>query len=437
MRTVSRKVAATVSGRDRCNVEISRRQTKSFALLFAWTGFSIYFRSTTEAFAPTDADAKDADKGGENRLTDELHHIKFSDATWSHDDKGVFYQTYPKPEAKSTLGSETDPNKEAKLFYHLINGKQSDDRLICGVDPAVPTGMWSTEVSDDGRFLLLTNSKNTDPKSRAYVAPLNDDGSVPGELKWISLADKFESQLSYLASDGTTFYFMTNKDAPRYRIVKATFDPSEAKATQEPWSLSVGSSVKIEDLVPEDKDDAVLSSATVIDGDKLLLVYSRNVIDELWLHDLKSGKQIQRLLPNLVGSIGQISGKREDNVAFVSSSSFVSPGTITRLQWSGGKAEEIPEVKTHRATKVKGIQPEDYVSEQKWFESVDGTRWVGLCLHMRCTKLMCHSRPSDDFAGYPCSSLTTRTPSWTAPLLPGCTPMVASTFPSALAFLLP
>ncbi|CAO1618043.1 unnamed protein product [Parajaminaea phylloscopi] len=336
--------------------------------------FSIYFRSTEVPFAPAGPDVKDADKGGEGRMADELHHIKFSDATWTHDDSGIFYQTFPKPDAKSTLGSETDPNREAELFYHRLGTQQSEDRLICGVDPNLPTGMWGTEISDDGKFLLVTNSKNTDPKSRYYVAALNEDGSVPTDLKWLALADKFEYQLSFLASDGNVFYFMTNKDAPRYRIVKVTADMSQAQSTKEPWSLSVNSSVKVEELVPEDHDQAVLSSATVVDGDKLLLVYSRNVIDELYLHDLKTGKQITRLLPDLVGSIGQISGKREDQTAFVSSSSFISPGTITRLQWTGGKPKEEPQIKTHRATKVKGIAPEDYVSEQRWFESADGTR---------------------------------------------------------------
>lgn len=351
------------------------------------SGFSVFFRSTDTPFAPDCPIVKDADKGGDSRLPDELHHIKFSDATWSHDDQGIFYQTFPKPEAKSTLGSETDPNKEAKLFYHKIGTEQSQDRLICGVDPSLPTGMWGTEVSNDGRFLLLTNSQNTDPRSRTYVASLNVDGSVPSTLRWIAFADKFEYQLSYLASDGNVFYFMTNKDAQRYRIIKVTFDLAEAKATQEPWTLSVGSSVKVEEVVPEDKGDAVLNSATVIDNDKLLLVYSRNVIDELWLHDLKTGKQITRLLPNLVGSIVQISGKREDQSAFISSSSFVSPGTITRLQWTGGKAEEVPEVKTHRTTKVKGINPEDYISEQKWFESTDGTRVPMFITYHKDTKL--------------------------------------------------
>lgn len=348
--------------------------------------FSVYFRSTDKPFAPEENDIVDADKGGKDRMADTLNGLKFSGVTWLHDDSGVLFQTYPPPAAASDLGSDTDANRDARLFYHEM-GSSSEDRCILGVDPDHRNGMWGQEVTDDGRYLFISNGETTDPRARHYVAELNEDGSMPKDLKWLCLADKFDFSLDLLANDGNRFYFMTNKDAPRYRIVTVTFDTAKAKATTEPWKLGVDESVKMEELIPEGPEGAVLGSATVIDGDKLLLVYSKNVIDELHLYDLKTGKHIERLLPDLVGSIGQISGKREDTTAFVSTSSFVSPGTITRLEWDGGKAEQKPRIKTHRATKVKGIDPNDYVSEQRWFNSVDGTRIPCFITYHKDTKL--------------------------------------------------
>ncbi|CAO1616571.1 unnamed protein product [Sympodiomycopsis kandeliae] len=350
--------------------------------------FALYFRETTKPFNPgsADEDIPEADKGGANRLPDEIHHVKFSGATWLHDDSGVFYQQFPAPKDSKDLGSETDANKDARLYFHKLGTSQKDDVLICDVDPELRTGMWSTEISDDGKYVMLDNSKDTDPKSRKYVASLEgQDLSKP--LKWVCLADKFESDLSYLANDGNTFYFMTNRDAPRYKIVKVTFDPSTGVQQSEVWKLSANPSVKVEDLVTEDGEGALLGSATVLDNDKLLLVYSRNVMDELWQFDLKTGKKVARLLPNLVGSIGQISGKREDSVSFVQTSSFVSPGTITRLEWSGGKEGEQPQVRTHRHTRVKGFVPEDYVSKQEWFTSDDGTQIPMFITYHKDTKL--------------------------------------------------
>lgn len=339
--------------------------------------FSLYFRSTDKPFDPpaTLEDVPDAAKGGTDRFPDELNHVKFSGATWTHDDAGVFYQRFPAPGEISDLGSETDPNIDAKLYYHRIGTTQDQDALIIDVDPQVRTGMFSTEVTDDGKWLIVGNGRDTDPKTRRYLASLEGHDFASKEpLKWICLADKFEDDFDYLANDGNTFYFMTNRNAPRYRIIKVTFDPANLKAEAHPWKLSVDPSVTLEDLVPEDADGGLLSSATVVDHDKLLLIYSRNVIDELWQYDLKSGKKVGRLLPNLVGSIGQISGKREDSTSYVSSSSFVSPGTITKFQWTGGKAEEQPDVSTYRTTAVTGLDPNDYVTSQEWYTSVDGTK---------------------------------------------------------------
>lgn len=118
-----------------------------------------------------------------------------------------------------------------------------------------------------------------------------------------------------------------------------------------------------------------MGSATVLAHDKLLLVYSRNVKDELWQYDLKSGEKVGRLLPNFVGSIGQISGKREDTLSFVQTSGFTSPGIISRLEWSeSSEAKEEPKISTYRETVVPGISADDFISEQKWFESMDGTK---------------------------------------------------------------
>lgn len=312
--------------------------------------------------------------------------MKFSGATWLHDDSGILYQRYPSPGDDTDLGSETDANRDARLYFHKLGTSQKDDVLVADVDPNLRTGMWATEISDDGKYVMLDNSKDTDPKTRKYIASLEGQ-DLAKPLKWVCLADKFESDLSYLANDGNTFYFMTNREAPKYKIVKLTFDPSTAVEESQVWKLSMNPSVRIEELVPQDPEGALLSSATVLDKDKLLLVYSRNVMDELWQYDLTSGKRVTRLLPNLVGSIGQISGKREDNVSFVQSSSFVSPGTITRLQWSGSKSHEVATVSTHRQTQVKGFVPEDYVSEQKWFSSDDGTQIPMFVTYHKDTKL--------------------------------------------------
>ncbi len=113
--------------------------------------------------------------GGKDRLDDKLENVKFSGAAFTHDDKGLFYQTYPSASV-SDKGTETDANKDAQLWYHRIGTSQSEDVLVVSKDLKVPESMWSTNVTHDGNFLMLYNSKDTDTKERVYVLPLQDQG---------------------------------------------------------------------------------------------------------------------------------------------------------------------------------------------------------------------------------------------------------------------
>ena len=65
--------------------------------------------------------------------------------------------------------------------------------------------------------------------------------------------------------------------------------------------------------------------------DKLVLVYSRDVKDEIFLHDLSSGSRIKRIGADMVGTVGQLSGRKEDDEFWFSFSNFVSPGQIFRF----------------------------------------------------------------------------------------------------------
>lgn len=313
--------------------------------------------------------------GGKERLNDRLEHVKFSGAAFTHDDKGLFYQTYPSASV-SDKGTETDANKDAQLWYHRIGTDQSEDVLVVSKDIKVPESMWSTNVSHDGNFLMLYNSKDTDSKERVYVLPLQDHGfSASKQLKWIPLALSFKYVLNYVTNKGNRFYFMTNKDAPNYRLVSVDLDPAkQAQPTDNVWELT-GQDVELTDVIAEEKE-ALLSSVQVIDNNKLLVVYSRDVKDELYQYELESGKRVERLLPHLVGTIEQIAARHTDDHAFVKFGSFVNPGQVVRLDWQTNSEPNATKVKqvAYYDTQVDGIKADDFVSEQVFIKSKDGTR---------------------------------------------------------------
>lgn len=163
--------------------------------------FKIYFRSTSSPLVPGGEDIE----GGSGRHEDVLDHVKFSGATWTHDDAGIFYQTYP-PTAKDDAGTETDANVDAKLWYHRMGTNQKDDICVIPADPQVPTSMWAPTVSDDGHWLIVQNPKDTDTKQRVFLANIENQ-KIGDKMGWIHLANKFEFDLSYLTNDGNRFYF--------------------------------------------------------------------------------------------------------------------------------------------------------------------------------------------------------------------------------------
>ncbi|WFD29355.1 prolyl oligopeptidase [Malassezia sp. CBS 17886] len=343
--------------------------------------FKIFVRSVDKPLAQgVDGDMPE---GGTDRLPDVLDHVKFSSVAWTHDETGFFYQRYPAVE-EDDKGTETDMSQDAALYYHRLGTPQGEDELVIARDAALPSSMWLADVTDDGQWLVVGNAKDSDTKLRYYCAPL-PHGAAQMPLRWIPVASKFKFAADVLANDGGRFYVLTNKDAPNYRIARFDVRAGDAQPTDHVTHLSGGVS-DFADVVPEDPD-AVLTSATVIDGNKLLLVYSRDVKDELWLYDLPTGQQIERLLPDHVGTFTQIAGRRKHREAFVAAMSFANPGTVERLSWQdtapGGAAVPPAAVTRYATTHVAGIRADDYVSEQVFFSSSDGTRVPMFLTHAR------------------------------------------------------
>ncbi len=133
-------------------------------------------------------------------------------------------------------------------------------------------------------------------------------------------------------------------------------------------------------MIAEDKD-ALLSSVQVVDHNKLLVVYSRDVKSELYQYELESGKQVERLLPDLVGTIEQIAARHSDDHAFVKFGSFVNPGQVVRLDWDANSAPSAIKSKqvAYYDTQVEGIKAEDFVFRA----SVHRVQGRNACAHVR------------------------------------------------------
>lgn len=161
-------------------------------------------------------------------------------------------------------------------------------------------------------------------------------------LPVLKLIDTFDAMYDLIANDDTVFTFLTNKDAPKYKLVRV--DLKEPTV----WT----------DVLQEAEKD-VLESVCAVNGSQMIVSYLSDVKYVLQIRDLNSGNLLHQL-PVDIGSVSGISGRREDSTAFFEFTSFLTPGIIYQCNL----ANEIPDMKVFREITVPGFDRSEFQVDQ-------------------------------------------------------------------------
>lgn len=285
-------------------------------------------------------------------LADTLEKVKFSSMAWTHDHKGLFYNKYLDENIKAE-GTETASNQNQKLFYHRIGTDQSKDVLVAEF-PENPKWMIGAEVSDCGRYVVLTPTEGCDPTNRLFYVDLQTlpDG-INGILPYVKVVDNFDAQYEYLTNEGTLFTFKTNLKAPNYKLIQIDF----SKPEMETWTTLV------------EEASSVLEWTACVNNNKLVMCYLEDVKNKLYVHNLSDGKRMAEF-PLEIGTIAGYSGKKEQTEIFFQFISFLTPGVIYRCDMT--KDTYTPTV--FRETKLKNFDFDQYETKQIFYPSKDGTK---------------------------------------------------------------
>ncbi len=277
-------------------------------------------------------------------LPDHLRWIKFSGASWTKDGAGFFYSRYPEPAGKAL----TDVNRFQKLYYHRLGTDQAQDVLVYE-RPDQPDWGMNAEVTDDGRYAVLQVWLGTDRRNRVYYLDLKaaKRPRVRGDV--VRLLDDFDASYSFVGNDGPVFYFHTDLDAPRKRVIAIDLRrPARAR-----WR----------EVIPQGQD--VLEGVQLIHN-TFVAHYMRDASSRLRLV-ARNGESVKDLdLPTL-GSIGAISGERKDDEMFYAFTSFLYPTTIFRYDFKTGATSVF------KAPTID-FDPSGYETKQVFYTSKDGTR---------------------------------------------------------------
>lgn len=267
---------------------------------------------------------------------DHIRWAKFSGASWQGD--GFYYSAYDAPVA----GKEySNVNENHKVYYHKIGEPQEKDRLVYQ-NAAYPKRFYSVSVSEDEKVLFLYES-GAGRGNALYLKDLSRQ-----KAPFVNLADNMDYTYAPVEVIGDRILLFTNDGAPKYKLMETRVAAPEQKNWKE--------------LIPE--SEAVLSSAEIIGG-KLVVTYDKDASNHAYVYDL-NGQLLHEVKLPALGSVG-FSGDKDDKEAFYTFTSFTFPPSIYRYNVENNTSE------LYRAPQVK-FKPEDFVTEQVFYTSKDGTK---------------------------------------------------------------
>ena len=269
-------------------------------------------------------------------LSDEINWAKFSGATWENDDSGFFYQKYDEPNEELLK----DINESPKLMFHKIGTDQSED-IVFYENSEKPRWGWSINVIKDTDIKLLSISEGTDERNRLYIQ-LNK-----GE-KFIPLIDELIGAYNFIDSKDNILWFYTTEGAPNGKIVNL-----ELKNGSFVWN----------DVISESKN--VIRSVNIV-NDSFVINYLIDTFSQIKIFDL-SGIYINDIDLPKDGTVGGFGGESDDTKTYFSISNYVTPTEIYEIN--------LDSLETNLFWKedIDGYNPNEFVSEMKFYPSKDGT----------------------------------------------------------------
>ena len=268
-------------------------------------------------------------------LPDRITFTKFTGISWVPDESGFYYSRYP-----LDARGRGDDQKAVSVYFHALGTDQSKDRLILQMPPDEERNAYAS-VTEDGNFLVVTLQEGYLANAVHYRRMDEPDSAIR------PLLDDWDAIYRYLANDGDTFYFSTNKDAPRRRIV----------------ALDISRPGELTEIIPQGEN--VLASVSAVGG-RFIASYLKDVQPLVRVHG-NDGSVVEEIELPGVGSVRGFGGRWDDPETFYTFSGFTDPGAVYRYDVSSGES------RLHHRTET-AIDGSQFVARQVFYASRDGTR---------------------------------------------------------------
>ena len=270
-------------------------------------------------------------------LEDTLVDIKFSGVSWKGKE-GFFYSSYDKPEG-SELSAKTDHHK---VYYHKLGTNQSEDKVIFGASNNEKYRYIGASVTKDQRFLVISASISTSG-NKLFIRNLNESNN-----KFTPVVNHADSDTYIIENEEDKLYLYTNLNAPNGKIVTV----NAKEPTSDKWK----------EVISETPEVLSISKG----GGYFFAEYMVDAISKVKQYDYQ-GKFIRNIELAGIGSVGSISGKKEEKNLFYSFTNYNTPLSIYQINVESG-------VSTLYWSPEIDFKNNDYKSEQVFYTSKDGTK---------------------------------------------------------------
>jgi prolyl oligopeptidase len=282
-------------------------------------------------------------------LRDRLRWSKFCAVTWSADSAGFYYCRYPRP---------ADPlesvNTNMQVRFHALGSRQSDNPVVYA-DPQQPE-LFVTPYSAAGssRIWLFLSDGATSDNTLAFVT---GDRQAP-RVQRLSL--DIDASYAVVAQSRHHAWLLTTAEAPNWRVVRVDI----RRPASRNWV----------EVVPE--SDRTISNVTSIGG-RLVVTFEEKASSRVEVYSRGGDLQGAVRLPG-VGTVTSLSPNGDRGRAFLGYTSYLQPRKVLTFNVDQRRLRNwySPPVP---------FDPADFVTEQVWTTSKDGTRVPAFVSRLRST----------------------------------------------------
>jgi prolyl oligopeptidase len=279
-------------------------------------------------------------------LDEVIRQTKFTSVSWARDASGFYYSRYP-----ARADGSGDDQRQAAIWFHRVGSPPSADSLVYAVTDH-PTRVPYGEVTEDGRYLVITLSEGT-LSSGIVCLPLGRPGAVVRPL----LTD-WDGLYTYIGARGELLYFTTTAGAPNGRVL--SLDMLHPQRTR--WRT----------VVPEAAE--ALAQATLVGG-RVFAVYLKDAHSVVRVYTEGGTDAGSIELPGL-GTVEGFGGHLDDGETFYSYTDYFTPSRVLRYDIAAGTSRTV-------FAPTLALDTSRYVTEQVFYPSRDGTRVPMFLVHRR------------------------------------------------------